>query len=111
MSQPSKEEIAFNELKTEIVKLMFSFSDKYASKGENCLYPKVGYILVDVLRTCLGEAEYTIQGCPPFTSKQKDHICYQIGHWYLMMKPLLEGTHNLGYMKEKLKLMICGADE
>lgn len=43
-----------------------------------------------------------------FTRDQIDHICYQIGDWYLMMKPLLEGQHNLGYMKEKLKTMICG---
>lgn len=43
-----------------------------------------------------------------FTQEQIDHICYQIGDWYLMMKPLLEGQHNLGYMKEKLKTMICG---
>lgn len=43
-----------------------------------------------------------------FTYLQIDHICYQIGDWYLMMKPLLEGAHNLGYMKEKLKTMICG---
>lgn len=45
---------------------------------------------------------------PMFTRDQQDHICYQIGDWYLMMKPLLEGRHNLGYMKEKLKTMICG---
>jgi len=44
---------------------------------------------------------------PNFTQQQKDWICYQIGDWYLMMKPLLEGQHNLGYMKEKLKLMVC----
>jgi|SRR5579859_1798775 len=43
-----------------------------------------------------------------FTPDQINHICYQIGDWYLMMKPLLEGQHNLGYMKEKLKIMICG---
>ena len=43
-----------------------------------------------------------------FTNEQKDFICWQIGDWYLMMKPLLEGQHNLGYMKEKLKEMICG---
>lgn len=43
-----------------------------------------------------------------FTPDQINHICYQIGDWYLMMKPLLEGQHNLGYMKEKLKNMICG---
>lgn len=43
-----------------------------------------------------------------FTPEQIDHICYQIGDWYMMMKPLLEGQHNLGHMKEKLKTMICG---
>jgi hypothetical protein len=44
---------------------------------------------------------------PEFTQEQKEWICYQIGDWYLMMKPLLEGQHNLGYMKEKLKMMVC----
>jgi hypothetical protein len=43
-----------------------------------------------------------------FTPEQIDHICYQIGEWYLGVKELLEGQHNLGYMKEKLKTMICG---
>lgn len=47
---------------------------------------------------------------PNFTQKQKDFICWQIGKWYLMMKPLLEVQHNLGYMKEKLKLMVCNDD-
>lgn len=109
MKESSSEETkAFIELKTEIVKLMFAFTDKYSREGENCLYPNAGRILVDVLTACLSEAQYQIQGHTPFTSKQIDHICYQIGDWYLMMKPLLEGQHNLGHMKEKLKLMICG---
>ena len=43
-----------------------------------------------------------------FTPDQINHICYQIGDWYLMIKPLLEDKHNLGHMKEKLKTMICG---
>ena len=43
-----------------------------------------------------------------FTPEQVNFICEQIGDWYLMMKPLLEGQHNLGYMKERLKIMICG---
>ncbi len=43
-----------------------------------------------------------------FTQDQILFICEQIGDWYLMMKPLLEGQHNLGHMKEKLKIMICG---
>ena len=42
-----------------------------------------------------------------FTNEQIDWICYQIGEWYLLMKPLLEGQHNLGHMKERLKMMIC----
>ncbi len=87
---------------------MHSITDMYAPSGEKCLYPKVGNIIVDVLSDCLAEAQYQIKGTPKFTSKQIDHICYQIGDWYLMMKPLLEGQHNLGYMKEKLKIMICG---
>lgn len=45
---------------------------------------------------------------PNFTNEQIDWICYQIGDWYMSMKPLLEGQHNLGHMKERLKLMICG---
>ena len=108
MNQACKEEIAYLELKAAVLKLMFEFTDKYSTKGENCLYPEVGNILVKVLVECMSEAQYQIQGIPGFTSKQIDHICYQIGDWYLMMKPLLEGQHNLGFMKEKLKIMICG---
>lgn len=48
---------------------------------------------------------------PNFTEQQIDWICYQIGEWYLDMKPLLEGQHNLGYMKERLKMMICPVSE
>jgi hypothetical protein len=104
----TKQEIAFDELKTGMVKLMFDFTNKYAAPGEDCLYPEVAYILIDVLTDCLAEAEYQIIGCSNFTPKQIDYICYQIGEWYLAMKPLLDGQHNLGYMKEKLKAMICG---
>ena len=46
-----------------------------------------------------------------FTTEQINFICEQIGDWYLMMKPLLEGQHNLGHMKERLKVMICGDGE
>ena len=112
--KPSYEEIAFMELKGKIVQLMFEFTDKYCGHKtklddkEVNLYPQFGYILVDVLTACLAEAQYQVKNYQPFTSKQIDHICYQIGDWYLMMKPLLEGQHNLGYMKEKLKIMICG---
>jgi hypothetical protein len=45
---------------------------------------------------------------PALTPEQKDEICYIIGEWYMSMKPLLEVQHNLGHMKERLKVMICG---
>jgi hypothetical protein len=104
----SPEEIAFMDLKEKIVAEMFEFMAKYSGKDNpNSLYPKTGCIMVDVLTACLSESHYQVADYIPFTSKQTDHICYQIGEWYLMMNPLLEGTHNLGYMKEKLKDMIC----
>ena len=48
-----------------------------------------------------------------FSPEQIDFICYQIGDWYLEWKSriicdLEQGTHRLGYAKEKLKSMICG---
>lgn len=104
--QKDKEKLAFDELKAKMVKLMFDFTDKYLK--EDFFYLNIGNVLIDVLVSCLSDVQYQIQNAPPFTSKQIDHICYQIGEWYLMMKPLLEGQHNLGYMKEKLKIMICG---
>ncbi len=45
-----------------------------------------------------------------FTPEQKDFISWQIGDWYLHIKPLLEGQHNLGHKKELLKSMICGEE-
>ncbi len=55
-----------------------------------------------------------------FTYLQVDHICFQIGEWYLKWKDnLIEKvftnnetgeirvTHNLGRAKEDLKMMIC----
>lgn len=100
------EKIAFDDLKAQIVNLMYEFTDKY-----NEVYSKHAFILIDVLTSCLEEAQYYVKDYNPFTTKQLDHICYQIGDWYFMMKPLLEGTHNLGYMKEKLKMMICQYEE
>jgi len=98
---------AHKELKTAIVKLLFDFTDKYCAP-ESKTYPYASYVIIQTLCEALSEAEYQVKGCAGFTRKQIDHICYQIGDWYLMMKPLLEGQHNLGYMKEKLKIMICG---
>ncbi len=107
---PSLENIAFMELKGKIVELMHAFTEKHCGKDNpSNLYPRTPYIIVDVLTCCLNEASYQVKAdYIHFTPRQRDHICYQIGDWYLMMKPLLEGQHNLGFMKEKLKLMICG---
>lgn len=48
-----------------------------------------------------------------FTNEQIDHICYQIGEWYLdwERKMWVDGKPNqhwLGVAKEQLKEMICG---
>jgi hypothetical protein len=47
------------------------------------------------------------------TTEQIDHICYQIGEWYLQWqdKMWVDGKpnqHFLGFAKEQLKEMICG---
>ena len=45
-----------------------------------------------------------------FTQEQMDHICYQVGEWYLLWKDRLINweakTHNLGFAKEQLKQII-----
>lgn len=104
--KPNDAQIAFMELKGKIVKLMFEFTDKYSDTNSG-LYPQCSKILVDVLTACLSEAQYQVCNYQPFTRKQIDHICSQIGDWYLMIKPFLEGPHNLSYMKEELKTIIC----
>jgi hypothetical protein len=48
-----------------------------------------------------------------FTTQQIDHICYQIGEWYIQWqeKMWVDGKPNqhwLGFAKEELKTMICG---
>jgi hypothetical protein len=47
------------------------------------------------------------------TTEQIDHICYQIGEWYLewenkMWSDGKPNQHWLGRAKEELKTMICG---
>jgi hypothetical protein len=77
-----------------------------------CKFTNSNHILDPDNRICMTCHKYVpIELTKPaihFTQSQIDHICYQIGEWYQIMKPLLEGQHNLGYMKEKLKTMICG---
>jgi len=95
--------IAHDELRARISRVLTDFSDKYFKNlpSEKCR------IIQSVIVELLSENEYYV-GQAPFTAHQIDHICSQIGHWYIMMKPLLEGQHNLGYQKEVLKTMICG---
>jgi hypothetical protein len=96
------------ELKTSISEVLWAFADKHSLGIDK----DTGYQVVCIMQAVLSESssdlEYQLGRQAPFTTRQIDHICYQIGDWYLMMKPLLEGQHNLGFMKEKLKTMICG---
>ncbi len=101
MNDESK--LTYDELKEKLLKIIIDFS----SENIPC-HGASPYVLRSLLVDVLGIIEYQTIDHPNFTYKQRDHICYQIGEWYLLMKPLLEGQHNLGYMKEKLKLMICG---
>lgn len=48
-----------------------------------------------------------------FTTQQIDHICYQIGEWYIQWQEKMwvkdkPNQHWLGFAKEELKTMICG---
>ena len=47
-----------------------------------------------------------------FTRDQINHICFQIGDWYLKWRDCITEQpgvpHKLGYAKEQLKTMICG---
>ena len=48
-----------------------------------------------------------------FTTQQIDHICYQIGEWYIQWERKMwvndkPNQHWLGFAKEELKTMICG---
>ena len=60
-NEPTKEEMAFMELKGSIVNLMFEFTDKYGGTN-NTLYPMAGHIMVDVLSACLNEAKLQVSG-------------------------------------------------
>ncbi len=107
---PTPEQLAFMELKGKIVQLMFDFTEKHCGPEES-LYPRGAYIIVDVLTACLEEAQYQVVNYQPFTYKQIDHICYQIGDWYLLWRGGLtdpDVPHRLGVAKEQLKTMICG---
>jgi hypothetical protein len=97
---------AHYDLKKALTTALWDFSDQHFSNKENV--PQAINIMLSAVSESLSEIEYQIAQMLPFTRKQIDHICYQIGDWYFMMKPLLEVQHNLGHMKEKLKIMICG---
>lgn len=49
---------------------------------------------------------------PKFTNEQINWICFAIGEWYLYWKNCIcnyeDKTHNLGFAKEQLKMIICG---
>jgi hypothetical protein len=96
-----------DQLSAKISDLMWEFADNNSEDSKEKLH-QAFFIIQAVLTKCSSAVEYQVAKMAPLTDRQIDHICYQIGEWYMMMKPLLEGQHNLGYMKEKLKTMICG---
>ncbi len=107
---PGLEEIAFMDLKSKIVKLMFDFTEKYELPEDRI---NRGKLLVDVLTACLSEAQYQVANYQPLTYKQEDFICWQIGEWYLYWKNNLTDPyvpHKLGYAKEQLKEMLCSGE-
>jgi hypothetical protein len=104
---------AHHELKKYITEGLFDFTNKYAATGSD-LYPHVLAIMKSCLMETLEEISFQMGGKrdPVFTREQSDHICYQIGEWYLNWRDNLmnweQRTHRLGYAKEELKMMICG---
>lgn len=62
MSQANKEKEAYIEIKSKMSDLMFDFTNKYASKGEHCLYPQCAQILVKAMEELLKEAKYQAYG-------------------------------------------------
>jgi hypothetical protein len=101
MTNKTKQEKAFNELRANLKKVIYSFAEQKHSFD-------IHQVITEALMSCLSEMQFLSSSIPKFTGPQKAHICFQIGDWYLAMKPLLEGQHNLGFMKEKLKMMILG---
>jgi len=97
---------AHYEIKRALNTVLWDFSDQHFANKENV--PQAAFIMQSALCESVSEVEYQTGKMAPFSNKQIDHICYQIGHWYLMMKPLFEDRHNLSFMKENLKAMICG---
>ncbi len=94
-------------LNLELSKVLWDFTDKHSTDNKREGHQSF-FIMQSVLSEYQSNIEYQNGKMAPLTDRQIDHICYQIGEWYMMMKPLLEGQHNLGFMKEKLKTMICG---
>lgn len=107
MLTPEEVKKEHESLNLAISKVLWDFADKHSTDNRQEGH-QAFFIMQSVLSECQSNIEYQVGRMAPFTNRQTDHICYQIGDWYLMMKPLLEGQHNLGYMKEKLKTMICG---
>jgi hypothetical protein len=107
---PDEVKRAHGDLKKAISTALSDFGDHCALNNPLEDIYQVACIMQSVLCECVSDMEYQVGRPAPFTRHQTDHICYQIGDWYLMMKPLLEVQHNLGFMKEKLKTMICGED-
>jgi hypothetical protein len=95
------------ELKIKITDLMWKFTEKYGTKGPNCLYPNCGKILVNVINSCLKEAKKQI-GCESEDGIECQHerdgaiYCNTIAGYKRMM------THQGNYEDTKYKCKKCG---
>ncbi len=110
MTRQTVEE-AHDDLTKQVTQLLYDFVKKYLGH-ESELYPQGAYIMQSVLSKASSDVERQLNKMSPFTYRQQDHICFQIGEWYLNWRDVLmnwdERTHRLGFAKEELKQMICG---
>ncbi len=100
------------ELNLAISNVLWDFADKHSADNRPEGH-QAFFIMQSVLSENQSNIEYQVGKMAPFTTKQIDHICYQIGDWYIGWKlriiiDLEQGTHRLGFAKEELKTMICG---
>lgn len=109
----SKEEVEkeHQELNLQISKILWDFADKHCTDNREEGH-QAFFIMQAVLSESQSNLEYQIGRMAPFTDRQIDHICFQIGEWYLIWRDCITDPprqpHKLGYAKEKLKSMICG---
>jgi len=105
---------AYKELKENLSGCLLEFTEKTCSPN-NPLYPKSLPIMKKSLLELVDDVnrQGALTMYPYFSKSQIDRICYQIDEWFSIMETFIEENilkeqSNLGYMKNRLKFMICG---